>query len=171
MKFHLLAGVLAAGILAVTAVGGPNSGAGPSPNAAYAAGSPDLTSVPTTTVVNGKKVKLKVMADGLRYYDIKVGTGPSPKIGQTVSVQYYGTLVDGTKFDASQDHGGAPIDFPIGVGRVIKGWDEGVPPMKVGGKRRLVIPGNLAYGPNPPPGAPIPPNGTLIFDIVLVGVK
>jgi peptidylprolyl isomerase len=85
-------------------------------------------------------------------------------------VQYYGTLVDGTKFDASQDHGGAPIDFPIGVGQVIKGWDEGVPPMKIGGKRRLIIPGNLAYGANSPTPT-IPPNATLIFDIVLVGVK
>jgi FKBP-type peptidyl-prolyl cis-trans isomerase len=131
----------------------------------------DLTSVPNTTVVNGKTVKLVKMADGLRYYDIKVGKGPQPKVGQTVSVTYYGTLLDGTVFDASQNHGGAPIDFPIGVHQVIAGWDEGVPPMHVGGKRRLVIPGNLAYGPNPPPGAPIPPNATLVFDIVLVGVK
>lgn len=124
-----------------------------------------------TTVINGKKVTLKSLPSGLKYYDIKVGTGPHPKIGQTVSVQYTGTLLNGTKFDSSYDHGGQPIDFPIGVGRVIKGWDEGVPSMKVGGKRRLVIPGNLAYGANPPPGAPIPPNATLVFDIELVGVK
>jgi peptidylprolyl isomerase len=143
----------------------PN-GMGPQPQA-----SADPTKVPDTTTIDGKTVMLKSMPDGLKYYDIKIGTGPNPKIGQTVSVQYTGTLVDGTKFDSSYDHGGQPIDFAIGVGQVIKGWDEGVPPMKVGGKRRLVIPGNLAYGENPPPGSPIPPNATLVFDIELVGVK
>jgi peptidylprolyl isomerase len=131
----------------------------------------DVSSVPTTTVYNHKRVTLKSFPDGLKYYDIKVGTGVHPQVGQTVSVQYYGTLLNGTKFDASQDHGGQPFDFPIGVGQVIKGWDEGVPGMKVGGKRRLVIPGNLAYGANPPPGAAIPANATLVFDIVLVDVK
>jgi peptidylprolyl isomerase len=129
-----------------------------------------VSAVPKTTVVDGKTVKLKSLADGLEYYDIKVGTGPHPKVGQTVSVQYTGTLLDGTKFDSSYDHGGTPIDFPIGVGQVIKGWDEGVPPMKVGGKRRLVIPADLAYGDNPPT-ASIPPGATLIFDIELVAVK
>ncbi len=131
----------------------------------------DVSAVPTTTKIDGKTVTLKTLPSGVKYYDMKVGTGANPKIGQTVSVQYTGTLLDGTKFDSSYDHGGQPIDFPIGVGSVIKGWDEGVPSMKVGGKRRLVIPGDLAYGANPPPGAPIPPNATLIFDIELVGVK
>lgn len=149
--------------------------AAPATPAAPPAGPPaqptvDPTSVPDTTTIDGKTVKLKSYKDGLKYYDIKVGTGKSPKIGQTVSVQYTGTLLDGTKFDSSYDHGGQPIDFPIGVGQVIKGWDEGVPPMKVGGKRRLVIPGNLAYGENSPTPA-IPPNGTLVFDIELVAVK
>jgi FKBP-type peptidyl-prolyl cis-trans isomerase len=134
------------------------------------AGTPDLTSVPSTTVVNGKTVKLKSYSDGLKYYDIKVGTGVHPKIGQTVSVQYYGALINGQKFDSSADHGGQPIDFPIGVGQVIRGWDEGVPPMKVGGVRRLVIPGSLAYGANSPTPA-IPANATLVFDITLVAVK
>ena len=128
------------------------------------------SSVPDTTVIDGKTVKLKSFPDGLKYYDIKVGTGKSPKIGQTVSVQYTGTLLDGTKFDSSYDHGGQPIDFPIGVGSVIKGWDEGVPPMKIGGKRRLVIPADLAYGDNPPTPT-IPPGATLVFDIELVAVK
>lgn len=126
--------------------------------------------LPTTTTINGKTVPLKVTPSGLRYYDIKVGTGPHPKPGQTVSVQYTGTLLDGTKFDSSYDHGGHPIDFPIGVGQVIPGWDEGVPGMRVGGKRRLVVPGNLAYGASPPTDV-IPPNATLVFDIELVGVK
>jgi peptidylprolyl isomerase len=133
-------------------------------------GSSATAVVPTTTLINGKSVKLKSTPSGLKYYDLKVGTGPNPKIGQTVSVQYTGTLLDGTKFDSSYDHGGAPIDFPIGVGQVIKGWDEGVPTMKVGGKRRLVIPASLAYGDNPPTPQ-IPPGATLIFDIELVGIK
>jgi len=130
----------------------------------------DNTKVPTTTVIDGKTVKLKSLPQGLEYYDIKIGTGASPKIGQTVSVQYTGTLLDGTKFDSSYDHGGTPIDFPIGVGQVIKGWDEGVPPMKIGGKRRLVIPAALAYGDNPPTPT-IPPGATLVFDIELVAIK
>ncbi len=141
---------------------------GPTP--APAAPAADVSSVPTTTKIDGKDVTLKTLPSGVKYYDMKVGTGVSPKIGQTVSVQYTGTLLDGTKFDSSYDHGGQPIDFPIGVGSVIKGWDEGVPSMKVGGKRRLVIPGALAYGANSPTPA-IPPNATLVFDIELVGVK
>jgi peptidylprolyl isomerase len=135
------------------------------------------TSVPNTTVVNGKKVTLKSFKDGLKYYDIKVGTGVSPKAGQTVSVLYTGTLLNGQVFDSTSLHGGQPIDFAIGVGQVIPGWDEGVignkanAGMKVGGIRRLVIPGKLAYGENPPPGSPIAPDATLIFDITLDAVK
>jgi peptidylprolyl isomerase len=130
----------------------------------------DYTAVPTTTVIDGKTVKLKKLPGGLEYYDIKVGSGKSPAKGQTVSVQYTGTLVDGTKFDSSYDHGGQPIDFPIGVGSVIPGWDEGVPSMKVGGKRRLVIPGTLAYG-KMSPTPTIPSDACLVFDIELVAVK
>jgi len=141
---------------------GPHNPAAPASAMATVAGD--------TTVIDGKTVTMKKLADGLQYYDMKVGTGPSPKIGQTVMVQYTGTLLDGTKFDSSYDHGGKPIGFPIGVGQVIKGWDEGVPSMKVGGKRRLVVPGELAYGANPPSAA-IPANATLVFDIELVAVK
>jgi len=130
----------------------------------------DNTSMPSTTVINGKTVPLKSTPSGLKYYDMKFGAGLSPKVGQTVSVQYTGTLLDGTKFDSSYDHGGTPIDFPIGVGRVIAGWDEGVPTMKVGGKRRLIVPGALAYGANPPTPM-IPSDATLVFDIELVAVK
>jgi peptidylprolyl isomerase len=108
---------------------------------------------------------------GLKYMDAKVGTGPSPKAGQTVLVHYVGKLKDGTKFDASRDHGPDPIGFPIGVGQVIKGWDEGVITMKVGGKRKLIIPGALAYGENPPPGSGIPPNAELTFEVELVGIQ
>ena len=130
----------------------------------------DYTQVPNTTTVDGKVVPLKTMAGGLKYYDVKVGGGKSPQAGQTVSVQYTGTLIDGTKFDSSYDHGGQPFDFPLRAGRVIKGWDEGVPTMKIGGKRHLVIPGSLAYGPNSPTPT-IPPNATLIFDIELIAAK
>ncbi|MDQ2798780.1 MAG: FKBP-type peptidyl-prolyl cis-trans isomerase [Armatimonadota bacterium] len=178
MKFTMPAIVLA-GTLLAAAPGCGDRDKDSAPAAAYAPASApvdatpaatDNTKVPDTIKIDGKTVKLKKTASGLRYYDTKIGTGPNPKIGQTVSVQYTGSLLDGTKFDSSYDHGGTPIDFPIGVGQVIKGWDEGVPPMKVGGKRRLVIPGDLAYGANPPTPT-IPPNATLVFDIELVAVK
>lgn len=105
---------------------------------------------------------------GLRYEDIAVGTGPSPQQGQEVTVHYTGTLDTGTKFDSSLDRG-QPFKFQIGVGRVIKGWDEGVMTMKVGGKRKLVIPPQLGYGARGV--GPIPPNATLVFEVELLGVQ
>ena len=115
--------------------------------------------------------KVVTTASGLQYQDQVVGTGAVAKSGQTVSVQYTGTLVNGTKFDSSYDHGGQPFSFQLGVGQVIKGWDEGVAGMKVGGKRMLVIPASLAYGSQDVGEGLIPPNSVLIFEVELVGIK
>ncbi|MCE3230858.1 MAG: FKBP-type peptidyl-prolyl cis-trans isomerase [Alphaproteobacteria bacterium] len=108
-------------------------------------------------------------ASGLQYTDVKEGTGPSPKNGQVVSVHYTGTLPDGTKFDSSRDRP-APFKFTLGAGQVIKGWDEGIATMKVGGQRSLVIPPELGYGAQGAGGV-IPPNSTLHFDVELIGVE
>jgi peptidylprolyl isomerase len=106
---------------------------------------------------------------GLKYKDLVPGTGESPTKGQTVEVHYTGTLTDGSKFDSSRDRG-QTFKFPIGTGRVIPGWDEGVGMMKVGGRRELVIPPELGYGASGAGGV-IPPNATLIFDVELISVK
>ena len=108
-------------------------------------------------------------ASGLKYTDISAGTGPSPQPGQTAVVHYTGTLTDGTKFDSSRDRG-QPFEFPLGRGRVIKGWDEGVATMKVGGRRRLVVPPALGYGDRGSPPK-IPGGATLVFDVELLGVR
>ncbi len=108
-------------------------------------------------------------ASGLKYVDYKVGDGASPTQGARVTVHYTGTLVDGTKFDSSVDRG-QPFVFPIGMGRVIKGWDEGVMSMKIGGKRKLIIPPELGYGARGAGGV-IGPNATLHFDVELLGVQ
>jgi peptidylprolyl isomerase len=110
---------------------------------------------------------------GLRIIDVKSGSGPVPQAGQTVTVNYTGWLfIDGKKgkkFDSSLDRG-VPFSFTFGQGQVIKGWDEGLATMHVGGKRTLIIPPDLGYGANGA-GADIPPGATLIFDIDLLGVK
>jgi FKBP-type peptidyl-prolyl cis-trans isomerase FkpA len=113
--------------------------------------------------------KLIQTASGLEYVDIVEGTGTCSKPGQTVSVHYTGWLKSGQKFDSSVDRG-EPFSFPIGKGRVIKGWDEGVATMKVGGKRKLVIPAHLGYG-DRGAGNVIPPGATLIFEVELLGIQ
>jgi peptidylprolyl isomerase len=119
--------------------------------------------------IKAKSSKVVKMSDGLQYTDLVVGTGASPQKGQKVTVNYVGTLTNGKKFDASADHGGT-FSFNIGVGQVIRGWDEGVMSMKVGGKRRLVVPPELGYGAQGA-GNVIPPNATLIFEVELVGIE
>jgi len=106
---------------------------------------------------------------GLQYVDLREGTGASPQAGQRVTVHYTGWLTDGSKFDSSVDRG-QPFPFVIGRGEVIPGWDEGVMSMKVGGKRKLIIPPGLGYGERGFPGA-IPPNSTLVFEVELLGVQ
>jgi FKBP-type peptidyl-prolyl cis-trans isomerase len=118
------------------------------------------------TQVSGKPV---TTSSGLEYWEIKKGTGAPALAGKEVSVNYTGWLTNGKEFDSSLN-AGEPIKFTLGIGQVIKGWDEGIAGMKVGGKRQLRIPPALAYGPR---GAPpsIPPNATLVFDVELMAVK
>ena len=106
---------------------------------------------------------------GLKYIEIQEGGGATPQRGQTVVVHYTGTLEDGTKFDSSRDRN-QPFSFKLGVGQVIKGWDEGLSTMKVGGRRQLIIPPELGYGPRGAGGV-IPPNATLIFDVELLRIS
>lgn len=129
-----------------------------------------LTFLISIATVNAEVITLD---SGLRYEDVKVGTGAEAVSGNTVDVHYTGWLDEqghkGNKFDSSVDRG-APFSFPLGAGRVIKGWDEGVAGMKVGGKRTLMIPPDLGYGARGAGGV-IPPNASLIFDVELLEVK
>ncbi len=133
----------------------PTTGGSPSP-AATATEGPITLQNPTTT------------PSGLKYEDIVLGTGASPQQAGRVTVHYTGKFLDGKKFDSSVDRG-QPFTFVIGVGQVIKGWDEGVATMKVGGKRNLIIPAALAYGSRGQ--GPIPPNTDLYFEVELISVQ
>jgi FKBP-type peptidyl-prolyl cis-trans isomerase len=149
-KLGILLAVLMVGVLVVPKTVGAQTGKS-------AAGGP------TKVMGDGTKT-----SSGLQYWDIKVGTGRTAERGNTVKVQYTGWLTNGKKFDSSV--GGPAFSFRIGAHQVIQGWEEGVAGMKVGGKRQLRIPPDLAYGKEGYPGA-IPPSATLIFDIELIRVE
>ncbi len=119
---------------------------------------------------NQNQMRNETLADGLQIIDEVVGTGVEATIGNTVSVNYVGTLTNGTKFDSSYDRN-QPFSFVLGAQQVIAGWDEGVAGMRVGGKRKLVIPPDLAYGAQSVGNGLIPPNSTLIFEVELLGVQ
>ncbi len=126
---------------------------------------------PKTTQTSKKQATTKSMeTTQLQIEDEVVGTGEEAKAGDEVTVHYVGTLTDGTMFDASRNHGDTGFTFKLGTGQVIKGWDQGVAGMKVGGKRKLTIPSDLAYG-NRAVGGVIPANATLIFEVELLDVK
>jgi FKBP-type peptidyl-prolyl cis-trans isomerase len=144
-----------------SAPAGGTTGEAPAGTAASA----PAASAPTAT----SSANMTKTASGLQYTDLKVGDGPVAKAGQTMSVHYTGWLTNGNKFDSSLDRG-QPFSFALGQGQVIKGWDEGVAGMKVGGKRKLLVPPDLAYGPDGFPPV-IPPNSELVFEVELLGVQ
>lgn len=127
------------------------------------------TMVPMSSPTATGSAKMQTMQDGLQIQDEIIGTGDEAVSGKSVTVNYVGTLTDGTKFDSSIDRN-QPFTFNLGAGEVIKGWDEGVAGMKVGGKRKLIIPSDLGYG-SAGAGGVIPPNATLIFEVELLKVN
>lgn len=140
--------------------GQPQIGTSQAPQA-----SPNIEATAKPTATGSAQTKM----EGLKIEDEKVGTGDLAVAGKKITVNYTGTLTDGTKFDSSYDHG-TPFAFNLGAGEVIKGWDQGFAGMKVGGKRKLTIPPELGYGANGAGGV-IPPNATLIFEVELLKVE
>jgi peptidylprolyl isomerase len=141
-------------------------------NATEAAAAASTTPSPTSdspAATSAEKQGAEPAEAKLKITDLVVGTGAVAETGKSVTVHYRGTLTDGTEFDSSRKHG-APFSFPLGAGKVIPGWDEGVKGMKVGGKRKLVVPPDMAYGERGAGGV-IPPNATLTFEVELLDVK
>jgi len=128
-----------------------------------------ITSTPTQATGGANMDNYQTTADGLKILDEVVGTGAEVKAGDTVTVNYLGTLENGTKFDSSYDRN-TPFTTQIGVGQVIQGWDEGIVGMKIGGKRKLIIPSSLGYG-EQGAGDAIPPNAILVFEVELISIK
>ncbi len=124
----------------------------------------------TVNTMNENQTQKTTLPDGLQITDEVIGTGAEALAGNTVTVNYIGTLTDGKKFDSSYDRG-QPFSFILGAGQVIRGWDEGILGMKVGGKRKLVIPASLGYGSQSMGNGLIPANSTLIFEVELLGVQ
>ena len=171
MRRVLALGILAAALVLVVACGnGGGKEAVPSATSvSTGAVTPAATTAPEAGGPPPVSAQPTVTADGLQIIEVEVGTGEEAQSGQTVSVHYTGWLADGTKFDSSLDRGQA-LTFVLGAGQMIPGFDEGVAGMKVGGMRRLILPPDLAYGPQGRPPV-IPPNAELTFDVQLVSVQ
>ena len=148
------------GQAAVASVGAPSTGA------------PNQTEVKlaAASLINMSDLEIKETGTGLKYKVITPGTGATPKKGDTVIVHYTGTLEDGTKFDSSRDRN-SPFSFKLGVGQVIKGWDEGLSIMRVGDRYTLIIPPDLGYGARDVGNGLIPANSTLVFDVELLRIS
>ena len=159
-------GLAALAIIALAGCQQGKSGESTPPQSA----SPKVQQPAQPAVPQSTAVKEVTTSSGLKYQDLVVGNGPMAEEGTPVVVNYTGWLTDGTKFDSSYDPGRQPLPFTIGAGMVIRGWDEGVKGMRVGGKRKLTIPADLAYGEQGRPPV-IPANSTLVFEVELVSVK
>lgn len=160
-------GLLVFALIAVAGCQESKTSSGTTSSSATTTASGAVTPEPSGTDANAAKET--TMANGLKYQDLTVGNGALAETGSSVSVHYTGWLTDGTKFDSSVDRG-TPFSFRLGAGQVIRGWDEGVKGMRVGGKRKLTIPPDLGYGAQGASGV-IPPNATLVFDVELLDVK
>ncbi len=175
MKHVLLGLALVAIVLLAGCKANEKSAASTGSSTSATAAPPAATPAPETAVKPESPANAATDADltttpsGLKYKDLVAGDGPVAETGMTATVHYTGWLTDGTKFDSSLDRG-QPFSFQLGAGQVIRGWDEGVKGMRVGGKRKLVIPSNLGYGSQGAAGV-IPPGATLVFEVQLLGVK
>jgi FKBP-type peptidyl-prolyl cis-trans isomerase len=178
MKNYIIFGIVAVAVVAAAMMYKPGAqqatvGTQSQPGDSGIATKPIQQSIPETVPAQSPALEnnapIKTMADGLKIQDVKVGTGAEAKKGSLVTVHYTGTLTNGKKFDSSRDRG-EPFQFPLGQGMVIKGWEEGVAGMKVGGMRKLTIPPELGYG-AAGAGGVIPGNATLLFDVELLAVR